>query len=176
MSKSNWLGLAFGLDFVVIGLGIWGEFLFDFKVGPLNLAIALLKWFSSLPLEGGLRKTLSGILAIPLGVLLGGVLAMFGAMLPPLFVISYLENTRFSTYSYKLAWILLTIGQYLLVYHLGFHWPFEHRATPYYSALYEISRLAGWLYLPVAGFWLWTTEYYRYTRVKRQINILPIPL
>ncbi len=173
-TRASWLGFVFCMVFVVIGLGIWGEVLFDLSVGPLNLATVLLKWFSSLRLDSPVRETVSGIIAIPLGVLIGGVLAMFGPMLLSVFAVAYLENTRFSGYSYKIAWLLLMIAQYFAVYHFGFHWPFEHRATAYYAALYQISRVAGWLYLPLAGLWFWTAEYYRYVRVKRRTDILPV--
>lgn len=175
-SASTWLGFAFCLLFIFIGVGIWGELLFDFKAGPLTLTTALLRWFSELPLESNVRQIISGVIAIPLGVLFGGVLAMFGPMYPPIFVVTYLENTRLSNYSYKIAWILFTVAQYFVIYHFGFHWPFEHRASSYYAALYEISRFAGWMYLPIYGLWVWANEYYRYGRVKNRTDILAIPI
>lgn len=169
-NSSSRIGSAIAVVICVVGALGWAEILFDLKVGPLNTASAFFGWFSgwfnSLPKESSTRMILSGLFAVPLGIMLGGVAAMLGPILPPILVVGWLENTTFSRYSFKAAWVLFTIAQYFAVYHAGYHWPFDHRATGYYSLLNDVSRFIGWMYLPLYGLWFWILEYFRYRKVK----------
>ena len=173
-SRPNRLGSAIAFIFVALGLSAWGEILFGLKIGPLNFAIGMFRWFDSLPLESVAREVLSGVLAIPAGIILGGMAAMLGPILLPVLVIGWFENTDVSKYSYKVALVLLTVAQYFAVYRAGYHWPFEHRVNAYYEMLNDVAKVAGWLYLPLAGLWLWALEYYRYARVKKSCNFLSV--
>lgn len=155
-------------------MSVWAEILFGFRFGRLNLVgVSFPHWLTSLPPESPARIMISGLLAIPLGILFGGVLSLF-TTLPAIYLVALLENTSFSRYSFKVAWMSVTIVNFITVYHTGFHWPFEHQSSGYYTFLYHLCRVVAWAYIPIYGLVLWIKENRQYMKVKADVlNTLP---
>lgn len=139
---------------LIIGLPFgFFKFLMDFP-----------KWLTSLPFDSSIRMIISGLIAIPLGIGFGFVLSLFTS--PLLLIPACLDDTRFSSYMWKIYWVALLIGNILIVYCTDFHWPFEHRTNDYYNFFYHICRITAWAYVPFGLLIYWLKEQINYLRVK----------
>jgi hypothetical protein len=130
------------------------------------LLINLVGWMTSLPYDNPVRMILSGLLAIPVAMAISGGISVF-IMLPVGYIAFVLEETPLARYTFKAAWVVGTVGQFLVVYYGGYHFPFEHMSTQYYAFLYQTTRLTAWIYVPAACLGFWAKEYYKYLKVRR---------
>jgi hypothetical protein len=135
-----------------------------FPFGLLHSIIGFPKWLASLPLDHPARVIISGAIAVPIGILFGGLLSIFTCV-PAVYVAFYLEKTRFAKYSFKLMWLVVTLANAAVVYSCELHWPFEHRANAYYAILYHVCRFSAWAFLPVYGLIAWLEEYRAFQRL-----------
>jgi hypothetical protein len=126
------------------------------------------KWLASLPYDDPARMIVCGLLAIPVGLMLGGVISMITTFPFIMVLVMPLWNTRFEKYSFKLLWLLTGIANASIVYLMsgGTHWPFEHRVNTYYTFLYHLCRFAAWAGTPIIGLIVWAKEYIQFHRVR----------
>lgn len=161
----DWLGFTFaGVLVLVMGAGV-AEATINFPFGPFHLLFLSINWFVSLPLESRSRQIVSALLVAPLAVGFGGLLGMSSLALAWATWLA-LEKTRLARFSIKAGWLVLTAAQFVAVYALGLHWPFEHRATPYYEVLHDTSKLIAWLYVPASAILEWVRQLLRYRSAK----------
>jgi len=131
---------------------------------PFLLIIKLPAWMATLPFDSPVRMVLSGLFVVPLGMAFGGFITV-ATMLPAFYLAAIVEQSAIAKYSFKAAWIVGTVCQFLVVYYGGYHWPFEHRSNEYYTFLYHTCRFVAWTYVLAYCLGIWMKEYYQYLRV-----------
>ncbi len=154
----QWLvGLAYLVVGVLLSVGV--------PLGFIYLVSIFGKWMTSLPFASPTRMVFSGVVVIPIGMIFGSFLCMFTSF-PAYCIWKLLDMTPLSRYSIKVAGLSIAIGNALVVYYGGYHWPFEHRSNEYYTILYHVCRFIAWAPLPLYGLCLWIKEYYQYRKVE----------
>jgi hypothetical protein len=142
-----------------------------FLICIIGLPYLIIK-LNSFPLNSLIREIWSGLVVIPLGLIIGGIISW--SIFPYLFILWFLDTTPLSKYLYKILWLALSIGNIVFVYYVNIDWwPFAHKNNTYYSILYHICRFVACFYLPIFGIYIWIKEYYQYKKVKsRYISVI----